>query len=128
MTNQDQVLIHHLTTSLGAIQVTEGSYATILAFENTTAGFDIQAYRSLKHDDVTGTTAWLFNTGNLRVIHTKRDDMPDDPYQHLVSLEFGSQTGNMSIIHIYMDPEEFKQAVNNMMESTEIPANKGEEE
>lgn len=128
MTNKEQVLIHHLTTSLGAIQVTESDYATILAFENTTTGFDVQAYRSLKHDDVTGTTAWIFNTDNLRVIRTVVEHSEDERYKHLVSLEFRSELGDTTILHIYMDPDKFKAAVLGMIESTEMDKQEWETE
>lgn len=117
MTNPDQHLIHHLTTALGAIQVTETENSVALYFENTTAGFDFRAFRSFKDTNDANTTAYVFEVDTLSATYYSEEDGD----ANLVTLEFRKADRPTSVVHIYMKPSDFKKAISNMQEMKDTP-------
>lgn len=120
MTSTERQIIHHLTTALGAVQVTESERGVYLDLDNTATDVNVSLQRWRGLHEVTETAIYCFETPNMQVSWTRFGDEMPEPYRDLVTIRFeqiieGLQTRS-STFHFYMDPKAFKSAVTKMTE------------
>lgn len=110
-------IVHHLTTPLGIVQVTENDHVVAMSYVNDTTSVDINTYMGVGSSEVScGTTAYVFETDNLDVKFAQLDENePGEKYRDVVTLRFRTDYRE-TLIHLYLKPEVLKEAVANMTE------------
>lgn len=117
----DRQIIHHLTTAVGAVQVTESPHAVYMDFDNTATSVNMHTERWKRTHEIVETSVYCFETPNMQVTWGKFDDSMPEEYRDLVTVRFEQDIDGQSrysIFHFYVDPTVFKKAVAGMTEET----------
>lgn len=120
----DRHIIHHLTTALGAVQVTESKRGVYLDLDNTTTGVNIHVERWRGAAEIVDTDVYCFETPNMKASYRRFDDGMPEEYRDLITLRFEQEIDGQvreSSFYFYMDPTVFKNAVANMTEEMVPP-------
>ncbi len=115
----DRQIIHHLTTALGAVQVTESGRGVYFDFDNTATGINMHVQRWRGTIEIVDTDVYCFETPNMKVTYGRFDDSMPEEYRDLVTFRFEQEIDGQvreSSFYFYMDPTLFKKAVANMTE------------
>jgi len=115
----DRQIVHHLTTALGAVQVTESQRGVYLDFDNTATGINVHVERWRSSIEIADTDIYCFETPNMKVTYCRFDDSMPEEYRDLVTFRFEQEIDGQvrqSSFYFYMDPKVFKDAVANMTE------------
>lgn len=118
----DRQIIHHLTTALGAVQVTESERGVYLDFDNTATGVNMHVERWRGAVEIADTDVYCFETTNLEVSYRNFNEAMPEGYRDLITFRFQQDIEGQvrqSSFYFYMDPTVFKNAVANMVEETE---------
>lgn len=124
MTVPDRHIIHHLTTALGAVQVTESERGVYLDFDNTTTGVNMHVERWRGAVEIVDTDIYCFETPNMSVSYRHFDSSMPEEYRNLVTFRFEQEYEGQvrqSSFYFYMDPAVLREAVANMTEETVPP-------
>lgn len=123
MSNPERQIVHHLTTELGAIQVTETPFDVRMDFDNTATNINMTVDRWHNRQMIVETVVYAFETPNMSVKYTRLDDTVIEKYRDLVIVSFRDETETEtrnSTFYFYVNPEIFRQAVA-AMEQEAIP-------
>ncbi len=115
--NTEPEIVHHLTTPLGIVQVTENDNVVLMSYVNDTTSVDVNTYAGKGTSEGScGTTVYVFETDNLTVKYAELDETePGEKYRDVVTLRFRTDWRE-TLIHLYLKPEVLKEAVANMTE------------
>lgn len=130
MTTSERQIIHHLTTQLGAVQVTESDSDVRLDVDNRATFVNLSVDKYNMHNiELCNTMVFVHETDNILVSHTKVDsELPR--YRNVVSLIFEKEDGDVmrrSSINLYIDPKKFLEAAQNMETESDDETETGDE-
>lgn len=119
MSTSDRQIVHHLTTAVGAVQVTESPHAVYMDYDNTTTSVNFHTERWKRTHEILETSVYCFETPNMKVSWGRFDDSMPEEYRDLVTIRFEQDIegqSRYSVFHFYIDPSVFKKAVVGMLE------------
>lgn len=128
MTTERQI-VHHLTTEVGAIQISESENDVRMDFDNTATHVNMTTDVYRMHGiELARTAVFVHETDNMLVSHLTMDSTVDR-YRNVVSLIFENEEGDVSrrtVVHLYVDPNVLKAAIEQMTSEHFRPIEEGE--
>lgn len=125
MQTPERQIVHHLTTEVGSIQLSQGENDVRLDVDNRATYVNMSVDRWLLHGvDMSNTMVFVHETDNILVSHVPMESTLER-YRNVVSIIVEKDEGDVarrSTINLYIDPKVFKKAVAAMTIETLPPA------